>query len=282
VKPNIIFLMTDQQRRDALGCVNPLVKTPNLDRLAKEGILFSQAVCQTPQCVPSRYSMMLGMYSARIGVLTNGDTIAEDADLPGVPLPERFRKAGYQTAGFGKTHWNAPLRSTRGFEVRAVGQPRDSELYEEGARMMGDEQPEKLAAYFKETDPFGPGEEEAPGYIGCTSSIPPEWHRDGWVAEQCLDFIENGIDPQRPLFLYLSFLKPHAGFNVPEEFENLYRLEEIPDVEMPPWEQESGTHLACGNTPWLDARYERWRKVWEQMDSLERRRTTLRYWANCS
>lgn len=286
MKPNIIFFMTDQQRWDALGCVNSLVKTPNLDRLARNGILFRQAVCQTPQCVPSRYSMMLGKYSSQIGVLTNGDTIIDDADLPGVPLPELFRLAGYQTAGFGKTHWNNGLSarypSRRGFDVRAIGQPRDSELYEEGALMMGEVAPDHLAAYFQETDAFGPGEEEAPGYIGCTSSIPPGWHRDGWVAEQCLDFIENGIDPERPLFLYLSFLKPHAGFNVPEKFEQLYRLEDIPDVETPPWDEESGTHLSCGNTPWLDARYQRWRASWGLMDLQERRRATLRYWANCS
>ena len=282
MKPNIIFLMTDQQRWDALGVVNPLVKTPNLDRLAREGILYRQAVCQTPMCVPSRYSMMLGKYSSEIGVLTNGQTIAEDADLPGATLPERFRRAGYQTAGFGKTHWNAPIKSTRGFETRAVGQPRDSELYEAGALMMSDDRPEQLAAYFKETDPFGPGEEEVPGYVGCTSSIPSDWHRDGWVAQQCLDFVENGLDDERPLFLYLSFLKPHAGFNVPGKFEQLYRLEDIPDVEAPPWGRERGTHLACENTPWLDARYERWREAWKTMGSMKRRRTTLRYWANCS
>ncbi|MGB4472949.1 MAG: sulfatase-like hydrolase/transferase, partial [Limnochordia bacterium] len=54
-RPNVIFFMTDQQRWDALGVANPLVKTPNLDRLARTGIRFDQAVCQAPMCVPSRY-----------------------------------------------------------------------------------------------------------------------------------------------------------------------------------------------------------------------------------
>jgi arylsulfatase A-like enzyme len=128
MKPNIIFLMTDQQRWDALGSVNPQVKTPTLDRLARDGILYRQAVCQTPQCVPSRYSMMLGLYASQTGVRTNADAIVEDSDLPCDPLPERFRAAGYQTAGFGKTHWNHGKSSShpsrRGFEVRVIGQPR--------------------------------------------------------------------------------------------------------------------------------------------------------------
>ena len=53
--PNIIFFMADQQRWDCLGVLNPQIKTPNLDRLARQGILFRQAVCQGPMCVPSRY-----------------------------------------------------------------------------------------------------------------------------------------------------------------------------------------------------------------------------------
>ena len=71
-KPNVIFLMTDQHRWDALGVVNPLVKTPNIDRLAKTGIRYEQAVCQAPMCVPSRYSMMFGYYPSQLGVRGNG------------------------------------------------------------------------------------------------------------------------------------------------------------------------------------------------------------------
>ena len=61
-RPNIVFLMADQHRWDAIGRLDPTVKTPALDRLAREGTLFDQAVCQAPMCIPSRYSMMLGLY----------------------------------------------------------------------------------------------------------------------------------------------------------------------------------------------------------------------------
>lgn len=129
-RPNVIFFMTDQQRWDALGVANPLVKTPNLDRLARTGIRFDQAVCQAPMCVPSRYSLMFGYYPSQIGVRSNGGGLFFEDRLPSTPLPELMRRQGYQTAGFGKTHWNHgflnPAPPTRGFEVRAEGQAASS------------------------------------------------------------------------------------------------------------------------------------------------------------
>ena len=74
-KPNVIFLMTDQQRWDCIGRFNQYIKTPNLDKLARDGIIYSQAVTQCPMCVPARNSMMFGMYSSQIGVRTNAGGI---------------------------------------------------------------------------------------------------------------------------------------------------------------------------------------------------------------
>ncbi|MFP4017313.1 MAG: sulfatase, partial [Halanaerobiales bacterium] len=185
----------------------------------------------------------------------------------------------------GKTHWNHGQINeqppTRGFEIRAVGQSADSHLYESGALMMGDENPAALNAYFEETSDYGSGEENVNGYIGCTSQVPAENHRDGWVAGKCLDFLEQGVDPDRPLFLYLSFLKPHAGFNVPKEFEDLYDIEDIPDIPQPPWSEESNTHLDDGFAD-LAKRRDKWADTWEELSPEERKKTTLRYWANCS
>lgn len=281
-KPNIIFLMTDQQRWDCLGVLNSRIKTPHLDKLASQGILFRQAVCQAPMCVPSRYSMMLGLYPSQMGIYTNSDSLPDDP-LPASPLPEILRKLGYQTAGFGKTHWRRPLPSTRGFKVRAIGEPRNSVNYESGALMMSDDNPQGLKDYFVEAKSFGPGEEGVQGYIGCASKVPAHNHPDGWIAKQCLKFLDKDVDPMRPLFLYLSFMKPHPGFNVPKEFEDLYDINNIPDIPQPPWQKEPDTHLAAYDAdPQSGIRYLEWRKAWEKMTPLERRRTTLRYYANCS
>jgi arylsulfatase len=285
-KPNIIFLMTDQQRWDCLGQFNEHIQTPNLDKLAERGITYNQAVCQAPMCVPSRSSMMFGFYPSQLGVRTNHGGLYEEQKLPSEPLPELMRRAGYHTAGFGKTHWNHglhnPLPPTRGFDVRAVGLARNSGHYEQDAAMMGDLEPDGLQAYHEETKHYGSGEENALGYIGATSQIPMEHHRDGWVAEQCLRYIEDGIDQAKPLFLYLSFLKPHAGFNVPKEFEDLYQLHDIPDIAQPPWMYETDTHLASEDEASSESNYSKRRAVWEMLTPEERKRTTLRYWANCS
>lgn len=280
--PDIIFLMTDQQRWDALGVLNPNIKTPALDRVAREGVLFRQAVCHAPMCVPSRYAMMLGMYPSQLGVFTNGDSLPDDR-LPVPALPEIMRRAGYQTAGFGKTHWRQGIPSTRGFESRATDEPKGGVNSESGAFTMSDDNPEGRKAYFEEVKTYGPGEEGVNGYIGCVSKVPARNHRDGWVAEQCLKFLDKDVDPARPLFLYLSFIKPHAGFNVPKEFEDLYDINTIPDTPQPPWQDEPDTHMTAYEAdPSSGTRYKEWRATWEKMTPLERRRTTLRYYANCS
>jgi arylsulfatase A-like enzyme len=131
---------------------------------------------------------------------------------------------------------------------------------------------------------YGGGEEGVDGYRGVVSNVPERDHRDGWVAEKCLEFLDNGIDPSRPLFLYLSFLKPHAGLNVPKRFVDWYDIKDIPDTEQPPWKAETGTHLAyCDSTNKNQAnRYKAWLEAWSKMTVLERRRTTLFYYANCS
>ncbi len=287
-RPNVFFLMTDQQRWDCLGKFNQYIKTPNLDKLAAQGITFSQAVCQAPMCVPSRNSMMLGLYPSQTGVLTNAGGIFRDEDMPLRPMPQVFQDAGYLTAGFGKTHWNAAFYtgkwgSTRGFEVRAEGHPRRSILYEEGATMMDDEDPEGMKAYYEEVKEYGAGEENPQGYLGRVSAVPKEHHRDGFIAKKALEFL-NGYEPDgRPLFFYMSFIKPHAAYNVPKEFEDMYDINEIPDIDQPPWELCPG-HVGAMEemSDSIRANNVERRAYWEKLSKEERRWSTLRYFANCT
>lgn len=283
-RPNIIFLMSDQQRWDALGVLNPHIKTPSLDRLARAGVTYRQATCQAPMCIPSRNSLMFSLYPSQLGIRSNGHGLG-DKFLPFDPLPAQLQRAGYQTAGFGKTHWGGldEVPSTRGFEVRVVGE-KAPVLLEKGAQYQTIDDPQVRAALHRETASFGAGGEGVGGYIGCTSSVPARYHLDGWLAEQCLKYLDSALDPERPLFLYLSFYQPHPGFNVPKEFEDLYRIEDIPDTLQPPWGEERETHLAyCDRTNnFLGTRYRQWHEAWSHMSQMEKRRTTLRYYANCS
>ena len=111
-RPNILWLMTDEQRRDSLGCYGSAwAQTPNLDRLAREGVMFHGAVTPAPVCVPARVSLLSGQYPQRTGVWYNGRfEVRPDY------LTEVFREAGYRTASFGKQHY---VRWKAAFETEA-------------------------------------------------------------------------------------------------------------------------------------------------------------------
>jgi arylsulfatase A-like enzyme len=270
--------MTDQQRWDALGCVNPVVQTPVLDALAARGVCYSQAVCNAPICVPSRYSMMTGLYPSQVGVRRNDQFCLEDDDLPLPVLPQLLHDAGYQTAGFGKTHWY-PLHLTkdsyegscRGFEIRKIGGSRDStwRAPEIGARYQDQDEAEWVAKRQAERAPFIPGGESKEGYVGIISSVPAAHHMESWLTRQAIDFLENGRDAERPWFLYLSFGFPHPPFNVPPGYEALYNIE---DIEVP---EQPEVNLD-GHSP------RHGDDVWPQLSNAERRLSTLRYYALCS
>lgn len=285
-KPNILFLMSDQHRHDYLGCVNPLIKTPVLDALALKGVRFSQAICNVPICVPSRYSMMTGLYGFQAGVKHNTQMITNDSDLPVPVIAQRLKDAGYQTAGFGKTHWyigantmpDVPVEGTmRGFDVRAIQGRKESKNDESGAIYMADDEPEWFQKVVDQAQKAGPGGEAINGYIGETSQIPAEHHFEGWLTKQALQFLDQGRDEEKPLFLYLSFDYPHPGFHVPKEFEEQYNINDFFDNPPPNPIPNGHRHEIAGQDTWgyFEDR-------WNQMTAEQRRMSRLRYAALCT
>src|SRR6185503_18108168 len=100
-KPNILFLVADEYRHDCLGVAgHPIVKTPNFDRLARDGVRFTQAYVASPVCSPSRATMFTGRYPQAHGVRSNGMPFSEGE----IVLPKLLRSQGYTTAMFGKSH----------------------------------------------------------------------------------------------------------------------------------------------------------------------------------
>lgn len=266
-RPNIIFIMDDQHRWDALGIVNSQVITPTLDKLAKDGEFFNKAVCQAPMCVPSRNSIMFGLYPNQTGVYRNSGGVS-DSLMPGKTLAQYFKDAGYETAGFGKTHWGKYKTDTRGFETRYT-----SEIPEKGGKTMEELNPEAKARYDAEIANMGPGEENNIGYLGFTSNLPEEVHRDGWVTKQAIDYIQKR-DDDRPLFFYLSYMKPHAGHNVPKGYEDLYDLDSIKYAQQPPWEKDYSPHSEGVN------RRDMYEDYWKNASDEEWKFMTMRYYAN--
>jgi len=116
-RPNVVFILTDDQRWDALGCAgHPFLKTPHLDRLAAEGARFANCFCTTSLCSPSRASMLSGLYAHAHGITNNFTDYPND--LPS--FPRQLQAAGYATAYIGKWHMNEQSDERRpGFDFWA-------------------------------------------------------------------------------------------------------------------------------------------------------------------
>lgn len=195
--PNIVFIMTDDQRHDALSAAgNTILRTPNIDRIASEGVRFADAFVTNALCAPSRASILTGQYSHAHGVITNGGG-PQYYNQPGLrtkqtTFVELLRSAGYYTALIGKWH----LRSDpRGFDRWIVfpgqGAYRDPEMIANGTRM-------KLRG-----------------------------HADDIVGDQGLLLLRDR-PRDRPFCLLYQFKSPHRAWMPAERFARTYEDVEIP------------------------------------------------------
>jgi hypothetical protein len=122
-KPNILFIITDQQFAEAMSCCmgNQFLRTPNMDKLAAEGVVFTQAYCSNPISVPSRSSMFTGRYTHETGMTRNPkvkEPTPEVYNSKLLNMGQYFQQAGYQTAYYGKSHLMYELGNVKesGFE----------------------------------------------------------------------------------------------------------------------------------------------------------------------
>ena len=100
-RPNILFIFTDQQRADTIHAGgNPIIRTPNLDRLCREGVRFSSAFTPSPECVPARCSLIYGRYPHQTGCFSNANPMPDDSNT----LMAALSAAGYRTHAVGKMH----------------------------------------------------------------------------------------------------------------------------------------------------------------------------------
>ena len=115
-RPNIVIVCTDQMRASAMGCMgNDFVKTPHLDRLASQGILFTNAIAATPQCTAYRASLLTGRYGHNTGIISNDMKLSHEE----VTLAEILKQHGYDTGFIGKWHLNSGRRQPPGTDERS-------------------------------------------------------------------------------------------------------------------------------------------------------------------
>lgn len=229
---------------------HPDVKTPNLDKLAAEGVRFERAYCENPVCTPSRISILTGLSSRQHGVYVNGSMIP--ADVPTVPSV--LRKAGYRTKSCGKLHlqpwsreespeWEQGWRTGQidhippdyfGFEscdfvaghVHYAGGDYRNWLIREHpdwAEDLVERIREDIWSYYEDHDAKVPSSKLCRTW---RMNIPPELHYNHWIADRSIDYIES-LNDDEDFFLWCSFPDPHHPFAACKPYSEMYDPDEI-------------------------------------------------------
>ena len=241
-KPNILWICTDQQRFDSLGCYgNPQIETPNLDRLAEQGMLFENTYCQSPVCSPSRASFLTGRYPRTCRVRQNGQRIPREERL----VSRIFAENGYTCGLAGKLHI-APCHAS----VSIAGEPRGEDGYQSfhwshHPDFYGKDSNWPLNEYNIWLHNQNAAYERIP-YQGSRyvfTGPDPQFSHSRWCAQMAEEFIEAHREyPDRPWFFSLNFYDPHHDFDPPkgllEKYLNKLNRDALPKVRGGEWEEK--------------------------------------------
>ena len=226
-KPNVLFLICDDLNCD-LGAYNhPIVRSPNIDRLAQSGVRFKNAYCQYPLCGPSRASFMTGLYPDQTLVRRNAIYIRER--VPNVQtMSQMFRESGYFATRIGKIyHYNVPRHiGTSGHD--------DPYSWDYTINPRGrDKEDENLIFSLR------PGSQQEFGdkFGGTLSWLAAEGtdeeQTDGIAATEAIQLLKQYAGENRRFFLAVGLFRPHTPYVAPKKYFDLYPLEKIVVPEVP-------------------------------------------------
>jgi len=236
--PNILFIMVDQMRWDCLSVLgHPVVETPHLDELGRQGVIFTSAFSPCPSCIAARASVFTGLSPSSHGRLGYRDEVPwRYRDT----LVERFAAAGYQTHCVGKTHF-FPQRLALGFG--------GLESYEAeqnfGAGYINDYYAwlaQQTAGRVTERDSGA----QCNSWVARPSHLPEELHNNTWVATRSMEYLRR-LDPTRPFFLFMSFHRPHPPIDPPKAFWDMYADRPVPAPHIGGWAAEHDVPVAGVN-----------------------------------
>jgi choline-sulfatase len=202
---NVLWICADDHAPYVLGAYgNRRVQTPNLDRLAAGGMRFDRAFCNSPVCTASRQSFITGRYPRTLGVTQ----LSTPLPVGDVTLAEVLKQAGYETAAFGKMHFNSRLK--HGFEQRLDLGEFAAALAARGAT--------KIPPDVEAQPPWRPFKD--PARIWLNAAALPAQAVDAdmsgtYFAAQADRFLNEARD--KPFFLFVSLYEPHSPFNFPVE-----------------------------------------------------------------
>ncbi|MCC2684667.1 MAG: sulfatase [Paenibacillaceae bacterium] len=211
-RPNILYIMSDQHRADFVGVSETAypVRTPNLDRLAAQGLRFSSAYTPHPLCCPARQCLLNGRRAESFGSLWNFDlgSAMKPLDPTDYSWPRQLREEGYRNGFVGKWHVN-PDVSPLGFGFEEYVSNGDHK------RFLAKAHPDVTfsKSFFGEPNP-----------------LPVEHSETHWLAARAMELIERFAETGSPWHVRLDFTDPHLPCRPVEPFASMYKPEEVPVV----------------------------------------------------
>jgi uncharacterized sulfatase len=272
-QPNIVFIFADQQRWDTLGCYGqPLDVTPNLDRLAREGVRFEHAFTPQPVCGPARSCLQTGKYATETGCFQNGIALPETERT----IAHSLSEAGYEVGYLGKWHLAT-----------------DRPVHDDWSRRMpteiGPVPPQRRGGYhdfWLASDVLEHTSHSYDGHMfdadGAKRDFPEGRYRVDAQTDWALEYLRTRT-ARKPFFLFVSYLEPHhqndhAHFEGPrsskQRFADFVAPEDLRDAEGD-WPQEMPDYLGCCHS--LDQNVGRIREELERLGIAD---TTLLIYAS--
>ena len=237
-KPNILLIMSDQHRADYLSCLGSSpVPTPNIDRIARNGVVFRNAYCPYPTCVASRMSFLTGQYAHTTGAITNEDHL----DWRYRTIAHHFTEQGYISGLIGKMHFGTA--HNHGFEYYMSINDWLMYLGPKAQHYANEIASHPLAPVFaRNVYDTGAGfpdlehvwENDESPWVGnvvrsdfksMASELEPEDHLDMFIARETVKFVEG--HKEKPFFLVAGFMKPHTPLFPPKEWADKYPVEDV-------------------------------------------------------
>jgi len=257
-RPNILWICTDQQRSDSLGCYgNPIVRTPNIDSIAQSGVRFNRHITPMQICSPSRATMLSGLYPRHHQLITNGMA------LPGsVPtLSQALADNGYNTHAVGKQHlqpilapaelnmhdsrafwkkpnaaaWNGPFYGYKTIDL-LLGESDTAQIAGHYAHWLRENYPDYVDHLKPKFADRAPPEDLDEIW---RSAMPVECHYNTWIADRAVDFLAAHKNDESPFCLFVSYPDPHHPFDPPGEYADRYNPDDMPLPEVPDYDLES-------------------------------------------
>ncbi len=254
---NVVVILADDHALEVSGAYgNEIIRTPNIDRLSREGITFRRAYCNAPICSASRASLLTGKYPHATGVNLLFTPFPDEGNLT---IAEHLQEKAFSTGLFGKTHfnnwmWNGLYERglpTHGFDTLVERNEYRSWLVQQDA---GSVSPQRE---YYDRSKAGDDVAEWMNWQALPHPVQDRFSEGTYYAEQAIDFIRQ--QNEKPFFVWLAFKEPHHPYYFPVEYSGKYRPEDMPLPEGSPeddrWVPEKYRELSAEEKRGIIAAY---------------------------